>query len=142
LYLAKSDLATAAHYYETALTLDSGSGVAANDLAWVYASQNTNLDTALGLAQKAKQLLPELDAVTDTLAWIYYKKGLYGTAIPLLQECVGKSPNHAAYHYHLGMALLGNGDKSHGREQLEAALKTGLSGDDAQQARQALAQSN
>ncbi|MGD0090835.1 MAG: 50S ribosomal protein L18, partial [Planctomycetota bacterium] len=31
------------------------SGVAANDLAWVYATQNTNLDVALGLAQKAKE---------------------------------------------------------------------------------------
>jgi hypothetical protein len=38
------------------------------------------------------------------------------------------------------MALLSKGEKAKGREQLEAALKSGLSGDDAQQARKALAQ--
>jgi tetratricopeptide (TPR) repeat protein len=142
LYQAKGDLATAGQYYQTALTMDSGSGVAANDLAWVDAVQNKDLDNALMLAQKAKQLLPDADAVSDTLAWVYYKKGIYGAAIPLLQECVGKSPAHTVYHYHLGMALLANGEKAQGREQLQAALKSGLSGDDAQQAQKALAQAN
>jgi thiamine monophosphate synthase len=70
------------------------------------------------------------------------KRGLSSTAIPLLQECVAKSPGHTAYHYHLGMAFLADGEKAEGREQLEAALKMGLSGDDAQQARKALAQPN
>ena len=136
---AKGDLATAGHYYQSALTLDPESGVAANDLAWVDAQQNEDLDAALGLAQKAKQLLPEVDAVSDTLAWVYYKKGMYGAAIPLLQECVNKSPTHTVYHYHLGMALLAQGEKVKSREQLEAALKSGLSGADAQQAQKALA---
>ena len=142
LYQAKGDLATAGHYYQSALTLDPESGVAANDLAWVDAQQNEDLDAALGLAQKAKQLLPEVDAVSDTLAWVYYKKGMYGAAIPLLQECVNKSPAHTVYHYHLGMALLAQGDKVKSREQLEAALKSGLSGADAQQAQKALAQAH
>jgi tetratricopeptide (TPR) repeat protein len=142
LFEAKGDLEKAGRYYEAALAIDSNSGVAANDLAWVYASQNTNLDVALGLAQKAKEILPDLDLVTDTLAWVYYKKGLYSAAIPLLQECVSKSPSHAVYHYHLGMALLADGDKAKGRERLQAALKLGLSGDDAQQARKALAHPN
>ena len=140
LYQTKGDLATAGHYYQSALTLDPESGVAANDLAWVDAQQNEDLDAALGLAQKAKQLLPEVDAVSDTLAWVYYKKGMYGPAIPLLQECVNTSPTHTTYHYHLGMVLLAEGDKAKSREQLEAALKSGLSGDDAQQAQKALAQ--
>jgi tetratricopeptide (TPR) repeat protein len=142
LFEAKGDLEKAGRYYQAALAIDSGSGVAANDLARVYALQNTNLDVALGLAQKAKEILPEDDSVTDTLAWIYYKKGLYSAAILLLQECVAKAPAHTAYHYHLGMAFLADGEKAKGREELEAALKAGLSGDDAQQARKALAQPN
>jgi tetratricopeptide (TPR) repeat protein len=36
----KDDLEKTAHYDHTPLTLDSGSGVAANDLAWVFALQN------------------------------------------------------------------------------------------------------
>jgi len=140
LFQAKGDLAQAAHFYEAALAVDSNSGVAANDLAWVYAKQNTNLDVALGLAQKAKRLLPEVDSVTDTLAWVYYKQGLYSAALPLLRECVGKSPNHAVFRYHLGMTFLASGDKAEGRKQLAAALKSGLAGDDAEQAQKALAQ--
>ena len=142
LFEAKGDLEQARRYYEAALMLDSRSAVAANDLAWVYATQNTNLDVALGLAQKAKEILPDVDPVTDTLAWVYYKKGLYSAAIPLFQECAGKSPSHAVYHYHLGMALLANGDKAKGRDRLQAALKLGLTGDAAEQARKALALPN
>ena len=67
-------------------------------------------------------------------------KGLYSAAIPVLRECVSKSPQQAVYHFHLGMALLASGEKSLGEEQVLAALKLGLTGDDAQQARMAIAQ--
>jgi tetratricopeptide (TPR) repeat protein len=111
-------------------------------LAWVYAEENTNLDVAVSLAQKAKQLLPDLDSISDTLAWVYYKKGNYSGAVPLLQECVEKAPDRASYRYHLGMVLLADGEKQRARQQLEAALRLKLAGNDAQQARQALAQAD
>jgi tetratricopeptide (TPR) repeat protein len=139
LSVVKGDLGKAAPYYESALALDSGAALAANGLAWVYAVQNRNLDEAVELAQRAKRLLPDVDAVSDTLGWVYCQKRFYIAAVPLLQECVNKSPRHAVYHYHLGVALLGSGDRTRGREQLDAALRGGLAGDDAQQAREALA---
>ena len=37
--------------------------------------RRTNLDVALGRAQKAKSLMPESPSITDTLAWVLYKKG-------------------------------------------------------------------
>jgi hypothetical protein len=52
-------------------------------MAWVDAQEGKNLDVALGMAQKAKSLLPELPSATDTLAWVMYKKGNYGGALPL-----------------------------------------------------------
>jgi tetratricopeptide (TPR) repeat protein len=142
LFQAKGDLAKATHYYETALTLDPDSGVAANNLAWVYALQNTKLDDALILARKANQLLPDAASVKDTLAWVYYKKNSYSSAVPLLEECVRQSPGHAMFHYHLGMTYLAEGGTARGKEELQAALQSGLSGDDAQQARKALTQTN
>ncbi len=108
----------------------------------MYALQGTNLDVALSLAQKARQLLPDLDSITDTLAWVQNKNGSYASAIPLLQECVQKAPGFPVYRYHLGMALLASGEKSKGREQLPAALRLKLRGEDAEQARQALAKLN
>jgi tetratricopeptide (TPR) repeat protein len=139
LYLHKGDLLNAERYYQQALTVDQDFAVAASNLAWVYTKKpNANLDVALSLAQKARQLLPDVEPIADTLAWVYYKKGLYGSAVPLLQECVDKAPKSAIYRYHLGMALLGAGQKDKAREQLQAALRLNLSGEDATVARETL----
>ncbi|MGB7862769.1 MAG: tetratricopeptide repeat protein [Candidatus Sulfotelmatobacter sp.] len=139
LYLDKSDLASARKYYEHALALDSDFAPALANLAYVQAEQGGELNVALGLAQKAKSLLPNMDAITDTLAWIEYRKGEYGEALPAFQECVRKDPLRASYRYHLGMTLLAKGDKRGAKNSLEAALKLNLAGDDAQKARETLA---
>ena len=57
-------------------------------LKQVYTRQGGNLDIALGLAQKAKQIMPELDSITDILAWVQYKKGAYSSAIPLTSTLI------------------------------------------------------
>ncbi len=64
--------------YEHALSLDPQMPVAANNLAWDYAERGQNLDVALNLAQTAKAKLPNTAAVSDTLGWVYYKKGAGG----------------------------------------------------------------
>ena len=142
LYLNKGDLQNARLYYQRALSVDPDFAIAASNLAWVYLKQGDSLDEALALARKAKQLLPELDSVSDTLAWIQYKKGSYANALPLLRECVQKVPNHAVYHYHLGMVLIASGEKEKGKEQLSSALGMNLTEEDAQEARRTLAQLN
>jgi len=94
----------------------------------------------LSLAQKAKQLLPDYDSVSDTLAWIYYQKGNYAGAVPLLQDCVERAPMDATFRYHFGMTLLASGEKGKAKQQLAAALGLKLAGEDEKQARQALSQ--
>ena len=96
----------------------------------------------MSLAQDAKQQLPKLPSVSDTLGWIYYLKGNSRNALPLLRECVQNVPDSAIYRYHLGMAELADGDKRNARSELEAALKFKLTGDDAARARQTLEQMN
>jgi len=83
--------------------------------------------------------MPEFNAITDTLGWVLYKKGDYASALPLLQECVGKEPNSAGYRYHLGMVLSAVGQKGRAKDELESALRLRLVGEDAEQARQTLA---
>ena len=63
-------------------------------------------------------------------------------AIPLLEDCIHKSPDSAEFHYHFGMVLLASGEKSKGKDQIETALRMKLGNDDAQQARQVIAQVN
>ena len=113
--------------------------MAANNLAYIYAEEGGNLDVALQLAQAAKQKLPEVPEITDTVGWIYYKKELPGMAIPLFEQAVAKDPNSAIYRYHLGLAHLKNGDKPKARAALELVVKNSPQAPEAEEARKALA---
>jgi cellulose synthase operon protein C len=137
------DLEIARKYFQRALDVDPNFTVALANMAWVDALEGKDLDVALGMAQKAKSQMPELVSITDTLAWVMYKKGNYSGAVPLLEEAVKKAPNSAEFHYHLGMTLIAAGQKDKGRNQLQAALEMKeLKDADAAQARQALTQVN
>jgi tetratricopeptide (TPR) repeat protein len=109
--------------YEATLKLDPNNAVALNNLAFLLAESNGDLDDALTKAQRAKQLLPSLYEISDTLGWIYLKKNLADQAIDVFKDLVVKQPNHSTYHYHLGMAYAQKGDKSKAVEQLKEALK-------------------
>ncbi|MGA8555896.1 MAG: tetratricopeptide repeat protein, partial [Candidatus Acidiferrales bacterium] len=142
LYLDRGDLEGARKYYAQAISADPNFAVAIANTAWVDAQEGKDLDVALGMAEKAKSLEPDVPSITDTLAWVLYKRGNYANAVPLLQECVQKSPNSGEFRYHLGMSLLASGQKVKGKEQLEAALRLNLNTAYMQQARQALAEMN
>jgi tetratricopeptide (TPR) repeat protein len=142
LYLNKKDLGMARKYYAQALEADPSFAVANANMAWVDVQQGSNLDVALSRAQKAKSLMPDAPSVSDTLAWVMYKRGNYAAAMPLLQECVQKSPDSSQFHYHLGLTLIAAGQKAKGREQLESALRLKLDNADALQAQQLLAAAN
>jgi tetratricopeptide (TPR) repeat protein len=113
----------AAVWYKKALAADSNAAVAANNLAWIYANGNTELESALQLAQTAKRALPNSASVDDTLGWVYYRKGLPSLAIDSLKRCVQTDPNNPTYLYHLGMAYVQNGNRDLARQSLEKALK-------------------
>ena len=108
--------------YERIVEADPHAVVAANNLAWMYASRGEQLDRALQLAQAAKAEVPDHPEVNDTLAFVYLKKQLPSLAIPLLRLAVEKEPANPAFHYHLGLAYSQTGDKAAARQALERAL--------------------
>ncbi len=122
--------------YEHVLELDPNAAVAANNLANLYVERGENIDLALQLAQRAKQLLPRESNVNDTLGWIYYKKNLVAQAIPLLQLGSASNPVHL---YHLGMAYRQSGEWNKARQTLERALKLNADFPGADEAKKALA---
>jgi len=138
-YMAKGDLKNAGKYFQAALSENAHDPVAANNLAWVYAQQGDNLDMALSLATQAKQIAPEMNNVNDTLAWIQYKKGNYQVSVSFAEDAVRRAPENASFRYHLGMALMGAGDKDRARSELQKALSLNLKGTDAQEAQKSLA---
>jgi tetratricopeptide (TPR) repeat protein len=116
--------------YEAALKAKSDDGVALNNLAYLMAEHNGDLDDALTKAGRAKQLLPNLNEVSDTLGWIYLKKNLSDSAIQIFKELVQKAPNQATFRYHLAMAYSQKGDKPNAIKELQQALKNGPTKDE------------
>ena len=141
----------AADNYKKALEQDANSTIAANNLAWLYATTGKgNLDEAVKLAQGVVQRNPNTAGFVDTLGWVYYKKNLYAAAAEQLQKAVSldeqaartnNTAPSATYHYHLGMALKGKGDTQGAKRELEASLKLAekMPFQDVDEARKALA---
>ena len=115
--------AEAKQVYEVVIKLDPTNGVALNNLAFLLSEHGGDLDDALTKAQRAKQLLPNLSEVSDTLGWIYLKKNLTDNAIDIFKDLVTKVPAQAVFRYHLGMAYSQKGDKTRALKELQDALK-------------------
>jgi len=109
--------------YESTLKADPNNGVALNNLAFLIADSGGDLDQALTLAQRAKQMLPNTAEVSDTLGLIYLRKNLSDNAIDIFRDLVTKQPAQSTFHYHLGMAFSQKGDRPRALEQLQQALK-------------------
>jgi Tfp pilus assembly protein PilF len=76
--------------------------------------------------------------VADTLAWVYYHKGVYGSAADLMKEAIHTSPDVATFHYHLGMIYDKMDEKAHAREELQRALKLSPDSEHAPEIKQVL----
>lgn len=117
--------------YEQILKLDPNNAIALNNLAYRKAEEGLDLDSALTMAQHARQIQPNASALADTLGWIYIKKNMSGEAERIFKDLVDKNPGNSTFHYHYGLALMQKGDKSSARQQLEIALKNKPSKDEA-----------
>jgi len=138
LYDSQKNHNKAREYYEKALKIDPKFAPAANNLAWIYSEYGGNIDIALDLAQRAKEKLPEDPGVSDTLGWIYYKKGAYLKAISLLKDSSEKLGDNPTVRYHLGMAYYKNGNKELARRELAKAIDINPKFDEAEEARRAI----
>jgi putative PEP-CTERM system TPR-repeat lipoprotein len=135
---AKGDVDGARGRFERALQIDPEAGVAANNLAWIYAETGGNLDVALHFAQVAQQRLPGMAEVGDTLGYIYYKKHFAPLAISTLTVSTEKDPGNAIYQYHLGLAYAAAGDAKRAKQVLARALELKSDFDGAHEARELL----
>jgi tetratricopeptide (TPR) repeat protein len=110
--------------YEQAIKLAPTDGTALNNLAFLIAESSGDLDQALTYAQRAKQNLPNLSEVSDTLGWIYLKKNMSDNAMDIFQGLVNKTPGNSTYRFHLGMAYAQKGDKPKALKELQRALQS------------------
>jgi tetratricopeptide (TPR) repeat protein len=119
----KGDFETAITEYEKMLKDQPGSLIVANNLASLLTDQRSDQasrDRALVVAAPlAKSQVPQFK---DTLGWIYYQRGEYQNAVPLLEEAAAALPNNAWVKYHLAMAYASTGAADKAAEQLKGAL--------------------
>jgi len=125
-------------HYRAALKINPEFAPAANNLAYLLADQQKDINEALNFAQKAKEKLPKDPGVMDTLGWIYYKKGLYDSAISEFTDSLKQLPENATIHYHLGLAYKKKGKKDLAIKELEKALSLDAGFSGAEQARKIL----
>ncbi|MEO8026592.1 MAG: tetratricopeptide repeat protein, partial [Bryobacteraceae bacterium] len=125
--------------YEQILRLEPDNPVALNNLAFIKAEEGQDLDSALTMAQRARQKLPTDRSIADTLGWIYIKKNLSDDAVRVFIDLVQKEPANPTYRYHYGLALLQKGDKLSARKEFESALANNPSRDEMSKIKDVLA---
>jgi tetratricopeptide (TPR) repeat protein len=139
LYDAKGQSDLAEKCYRAELDIKPDSVPAMNNLAFLLAQKQKDLDDALHMAQTASEKMPHDPRIMDTLGWVYYQKGLYDSAIDQFTDSLEKTPASAPVLYHLGLAYLRKGDITRAKAQFEKALKIDKNFAGAQDARKRLA---
>ena len=109
--------------YEACLRVNPNNAEILNNLAYLMAETNADLDQALSYAQKARGLNPGLGEISDTYGWILLKKGLTEQALPVFQDLVSRVPTSASFRYHLAKAYAQKGENAKASGELREALK-------------------
>ena len=110
------------------------------------AAEDATQETFLLAAERLDDIRPESERsfliatalrVANTLGRVYYLKGLYEDAIPLLKSAVDLDGG-AQNTFHLGFAYLKAGEFAKGRQVLNVALKMGPALPEAEEAKRLL----
>ncbi len=110
--------------FEAMFKDDPESTIVANDLASLLSERRgdeQSLERAFEIAQRFRN--SEIPQYKDTLGWIYYLRGQYASALPLLTSASSSLPNVGLIHYHLGMVFKAQNQTERAIASLETAVK-------------------
>jgi tetratricopeptide (TPR) repeat protein len=127
LQAAQGDTEQAKALYEAVLAEDDGMVAAKHDLARLLASEEEDLDRALGLVEDAQRAVPDDPAIADTVGFIYLLQGRNEVALQQFRMALDLSRAldiaPPAVHYHLGLALAALGRSTEAASAFEQALE-------------------
>ena len=89
---------------EQVIQLEPENASALNYLGYTLADLGKNLDKAEALIKKALTIKPDDGFITDSLGWVYFKKGQYTKAIELLNKAAQLTSFDPVITEHLGDA--------------------------------------
>ena len=113
------------------IRLDPDHANALNYLGYTYAEAGENLDEAEALIKRALQHKPNDGYITDSLGWVYYKKGLYEKAVEVLERAATLVDDDPLVFEHLGDAYLKTGNTEKALEYYRRSLEMKSEGDEA-----------
>ncbi len=92
-----------------------------NYLGYAWADQGIHLDEALDLVQKAAASQPNDGYISDSLGWVFYRKGDYAQSLPHLEKAIELLPYDSTVNDHLGDAYWQVGRKREAKFQWQRA---------------------
>ncbi len=107
---------------KTVIHLEPNNANALNYLGYTYADLGENLDEAERLIQEALKYKPDDGYITDSLGWVYFKKGLFKKALKILEQAVSLVSDDPIILEHLGDAYMKVNDKKKALEIYKRAL--------------------
>ncbi len=121
-YDKKGDRVACIKEMKNAVRLDPEDPNSLNYLGYTYADLGMNLEEAEELILRALKLKPDDGYITDSLGWVYYKKGHYEKALATLEKAVILIPDDPILLEHLGDAFI----KTHNAEKALEYYKKSL----------------
>jgi tetratricopeptide (TPR) repeat protein len=128
--------------YEKLLALHPDCALAQKNLAILYAQNLVEPDKAYPVAVKAREAFPDDPQVAKALALILFQQGDYLRAADLFNTISGSTTADAELFYCLGISEFRLKNYSDSKKSLQRALVLNLTGQQATDARQTLAELN
>jgi cellulose synthase operon protein C len=125
LALSAQDWPQAEARYRGVLKLQPRHAAAANNIAWIMATQHR--DGAVAMAEQALAIAPDRPAMLDTLALAQESAGQLAQAVHTQKRAVELNPRDPSLRLRLAQLHLKNGDTSDARDLLEPLSRLGPS---------------
>jgi len=122
-YQQQGENGKAVAVYEKVLSIEPGSPVALNNLAWLYIAEGN--PGALQLAERAHRAKPDDAGIKDTYGWILVQSGEAERGRELLAEAIEALPDVPEVQYHYAVALMKSGKEAEGRRRLRELVDEG-----------------
>lgn len=122
-YDKKGDRIACIKEMKNVIRIDPEDANALNYLGYTYADLGMNLEEAEDLIGRALKFKPDDGYITDSLGWVYFKKGNYEKAVATLEKAVTLIPDDPLLLEHLGDAFSMTQNKDKAIEYYKKSLK-------------------